>query len=890
MKFKFFLSIMLIAVCSFAQNSGYAGRDFWMTSSGNYYTNSQDSAVLYIVSDTICSGVLENPNTSYFETFSILPNQVNIIKIPNSEIQNPMPDNDTQCATSCFDKGVHLTTSRNVYVYLQNSLYEFYLDTTLYYYNGRVKKCPIIPTSLLTSNLSSFPLNREGIYSLNILRPMYVIATEDTTVITIQYVDGRSGDPIFLNKGQVILVADELTDSNQIKAVFSNCKKFACYGTIYREEVVCLYPVLNSRYFHSNYFIIKKSSNRKFAKSMSFEGIYTYSGQLDISADVYLCDNMVSNVQNFLTCYTSLGDPFVVFRKVECSLTPPFLRDIPYLFIRFNDVDNTDFDYFRFRCAVQFNHRYTNAGSWQHITQAKKRFKNTLPAQLSNGIMVKKWVIPTTRNNVHILNYDIDTTFAELDIYVHENGINTTYLNGQLLPASVFDSVPYTNRDYYVAQFGYYNHDIPEIIRVENVNGFSAYLDEFAYSQVGSNPDSIRLYYYHDNNSGVNFDEAPVEHSNLSPHNNDTVYRCLGDTLLLTVEHNPDSLSFDWIVNGVTHYDTRTLYVPLISLDTLVAQLVINYPCPDTVTTFVVVVPPPVLPFSTDTTVCAGTLLSVEFPAALDYLWSTGDTTPAIRIDSAGIYSVTASNRGCTARLDSFYVSLYAASSVELGPDTMLCALATMLLDAQQPHPAIYEWQDNSTNTSYTVVEDGNYWVVVTDRCGNVSDSINVGYLNDFVLELGGDTLLCEGDELLLSPGIPYCNYVWQDGSSTSSFVVRHPGEYSVTATNHCFTHSDGVSVEYQPCAQELYIPNSFTPDGDGLNDRFAPVFSYPDEVESFEMMVYDRHGGVVYATKDMRMGWDGTGVPQGMYTYIIRYKSARNAEQLVKGTVTLLR
>ena len=78
--------------------------------------------------------------------------------------------------------------------------------------------------------------------------------------------------------------------------------------------------------------------------------------------------------------------------------------------------------------------------------------------------------------------------------------------------------------------------------------------------------------------------------------------------------------------------------------------------------------------------------------------------------------------------------------------------------------------------------------------------------------------------------------------------------------------------------------------DGDGLNDRFAPVFSYPDEVESFEMMVYDRHGGVVYATKDMRMGWDGTGVPQGMYTYIIRYKSARNAEQLVKGTVTLLR
>ncbi len=513
-----------------------------------------------------------------------------------------------------------------------------------------------------------------------------------------------------------------------------------------------------------------------------------------------------------------------------------------------------------------------------------------MPAQISNDIMVKKWLVPTTRNNVQIPNEHIDTTFAELDIYVHENGISTTYFNGQLLPASAFDSVPHTNRDFFVAQLDFYNEDIPEIIRVENPNGFSAYLDEFGYTQVGPNPDSIRLYYYHDNNSGPNIDEAPVEHSNLSPHNRDTVYRCLGDTLLLTVDHNPDSLSFDWIVDGVPHYDTRTLHVPLTTLDTLTAQLVIHYPCPDTTTTFVVVVPPPVIPFGTDTTLCPGSDISVLNDDALSYLWSTGDTTPAITIDAAGTYAVAVTNRGCTVNLDSFRVDLYEPSAVDFGPDTLLCELAHLLLDAEQTHPATYEWQDHSTNTSYNVVHDGNYWVVITDHCLGATDSINVGYLGDCVLDLGPDTLLCDGADLLPSPGLPFCTYEWQDGSTADCYVVRHPGDYAVTASNRCFSHSDDIVVDYQSCEQELYLPNSFSPNGDGLNDRFAPLFSYPDAIESFQLLVYDRWGSLIFETRDPNAGWDGRGAPLGVYAYLIRYKTSGWAERLVKGSVTLTR
>ena len=483
---------------------------------------------------------------------------------------------------------------------------------------------------------------------------------------------------------------------------------------------------------------------------------------------------------------------------------------------------------------------------------------------------------------------DYDTTFAELDIYVHENGLHSTYLNGQLLPATSFDSVPFTNRDYWVAQIDYYNDSIPEIIRVENPNGFSAYLDEFGYTPFDNPMNYIYLHYWHENNSGVNFETAPVEHSNLSPHNGDTVYRCLGDTLHLDVEYNPDSLEFDWIVDGITHYNTRTLDIPITDLHTITAQLIIHYPCPDTTTTFVRVLLPPVIPFSSDTILCPGATLSAENPDALLYTWSTGETTPAITIDSAGIYSVTVANRGCTASLDSFRVNLYEPSHVNFGEDTTLCDLATLLLDATQTHPATYEWQDHSTNTTYLVVNDGHYWVIVTDHCLGASDTIDVDYLHDFEVNLGTDTTLCEGDELVLTADLPFCTYRWQDGSTEPRYVVRQPGSYSVTATSLCYSHNDDIDIDYEPCAQKLWMPNAFTPNGDGLNDRLLPVFSHPDEIEDFEMMVYDRWGSLVFLTKDMHTGWDGGDLPRGMYVWVIRYKSAREEEHTVKGSVML--
>ena len=516
--------------------------------------------------------------------------------------------------------------------------------------------------------------------------------------------------------------------------------------------------------------------------------------------------------------------------------------------------------------------------------------------------MVKDWVYPTTRDNIkRKIHYDdvetlnIDTLYADVQIYVHENGLNTTYFNGQLLPAEVFDSFPMTNGDYYVTQMAFYNEDIPEIIRISNVNGFSAYVDEFGYNVLPAPPnhpeidDITKVYYYHAGASGCFYTDYPSGSINIAEHNFDTVHRCLGDTLALLVEHNPDSVPVEWVVDGVSHLGDGYSFL-LTALDTLTVQCILHYDCPDTTTTFVAVVPPPVLTIAHDTTVCQGATLSVEQPEALSYLWSNGAATPSITVDSAGTFQVSVTNIGCRAESDSFHVSLYGQSAVDFGGDSVLCELATLLLDATQPHPAQYYWQDASTNTTYTVYQDGDYWVVITDHCFGASDTINIGYLNDFTVNLGPDTTLCEGRTLTLSAEVPYCDYLWQDGSTQPTYLVRGPGSYSVEVSNKCFSHWDAVDIDYEHCAQELYLPNAFTPGPDALNPVFLPVFSYPDEIEEYSMEIYNRWGTLVFRTEEKTYGWDGANATDGVYAVIVRYKSRGAKPATVTGSVTVVR
>ena len=121
---------------------------------------------------------------------------------------------------------------------------------------------------------------------------------------------------------------------------------------------------------------------------------------------------------------------------------------------------------------------------------------------------------------------------------------------------------------------------------------------------------------------------------------------------------------------------------------------------------------------------------------------------------------------------------------------------------------------------------------------------------------LGADFLICDGQVVSLKPQLlnSEATYSWQDGSSLKNFDVHNPGVYWLKMTNDCGSNTDTVLVEKGIC--EVYIPNAFTPNGDGLNDLFKVMVG--GDLTDFQMQVYNRWGQLVFESKQISKGWNG--------------------------------
>jgi gliding motility-associated-like protein len=87
------------------------------------------------------------------------------------------------------------------------------------------------------------------------------------------------------------------------------------------------------------------------------------------------------------------------------------------------------------------------------------------------------------------------------------------------------------------------------------------------------------------------------------------------------------------------------------------------------------------------------------------------------------------------------------------------------------------------------------------------------------------------------------------------------------------------------------YIPNAFTPNNDGFNDKLESVVIGAVE---FEMLIYNRWGQIVFKSENPSQFWDGTvngnPCPEGVYAYRIKFKGRKTANRQDKGVVLLLR
>lgn len=322
--------------------------------------------------------------------------------------------------------------------------------------------------------------------------------------------------------------------------------------------------------------------------------------------------------------------------------------------------------------------------------------------------------------------------------------------------------------------------------------------------------------------------------------------------------------------------------------------------------------PRPVAVATVTSPVCTGATVELTSTASNSYIWtgpnsySSTDQNPSFSatLNSAGTYALEITDGfGCKGTTS---VSLIVNQSPNLlltkSADTV-CAGTNVTFTASGAND--YSWSptnllNNSTGSSVnsTVFSTSNFKVIGTTTNG-CKDSIDFSIVANPLpsVNAGADKTVTTGQALTLDGVTNSPNNILQ---WTPSTYLNNPNiltpistpiqdiDYTITAVSPfgCGTVTDEVSIKV---FKGVFIPNSFTPNADGINDfwKVPALAAFP----SSEVSVYDRYGAPIYFSKQNSKGWDGRykGQPatSGAYTYIINLK---NGSPFLKGSLMLIR
>ncbi len=280
-----------------------------------------------------------------------------------------------------------------------------------------------------------------------------------------------------------------------------------------------------------------------------------------------------------------------------------------------------------------------------------------------------------------------------------------------------------------------------------------------------------------------------------------------------------------------------------------------------------------------------------------------GDATstllkPAHKYKQAGKYWVVLNWYRCGLEiLMAQQITIIEAANIKILGDTTLCFGDSVQLKTDATG-LNHVWSTGATTDSIRVKKGGLYWVKVSSGNCKATDSINITAHPPILIELGNGYTVCEHDTanfIRLDAGKGYHHYKWTPtGDTTQWVIVKQAGDYYVVVEDYRGCKGDDGANVARLCGFDFYLPNAFTPNGDGINDVFLPTAL---DILNFEFDIYTTWGEKVFASNNQQQGWDGTykgkNCPQGIYLYKIRFKGYSNKLLKVfnyKGNVSLLR
>ncbi len=308
----------------------------------------------------------------------------------------------------------------------------------------------------------------------------------------------------------------------------------------------------------------------------------------------------------------------------------------------------------------------------------------------------------------------------------------------------------------------------------------------------------------------------------------------------------------------------------------------------------------PIVNLGNDTLVCnADSVVLNAGNLGLNFLWSNAGTNQTSTITASGSYWVEVTDLvGCIGR-DTIEVTFTTQPILDLVADTVLCDQPIFALDADPMNlynGANFTWSNGETTPAIVVSVTGTYEVEIEYGQGCITrDTIEIQFSNTPYVELGPSRSICGNTEFKLDADpiglFADASFVWNTLEVTNQIMVAATDLYHVTLRNECGIATDSINIEIIGRDAKVFVPNAFTPNGDGLNDVFLPVV---DDVEGYYLTIYDRWGKSLFESNNPYLGWDGSwngaDMPEGVFVYVLRVRNCYLELYSKVGSITLIR
>ncbi|MCW5907543.1 MAG: gliding motility-associated C-terminal domain-containing protein [Chitinophagales bacterium] len=326
-------------------------------------------------------------------------------------------------------------------------------------------------------------------------------------------------------------------------------------------------------------------------------------------------------------------------------------------------------------------------------------------------------------------------------------------------------------------------------------------------------------------------------------------------------------------------------------------------------------------------TICNTQATQIGIPpgndSAITYLWTPSGSLSSSTVSNPFAsptqttqYTLLVGNGICTDTIRQTVVVFTDALSLQ-GND-VLCAGDTLQLSVTNSQPnqqLTYTWEPvnqiisgaNTANPLVSPSQNTTYTVTVMNQIGcTFTGSIQIDVLSGLpnVNAFATPDTIYFGDttQLNVSFSATVANIQWQTDTTLSNTTIQNPLAYpkethtyyvTVSDSQGCFkTDSVIVVVLKTPCEEtSVYIPNAFSPNGDGKNDV---LYVRGNNITNLYFAVYDRWGQKVFETTDVTKGWDGkfkgARLDPAVFGYYAEGDCPGNKKFFKKGNVTLLR